>query len=55
MVLLKGMAFKGKHKIQNHWEKTAYCVEGQLHVGLLVFRITTLAGESKVKIVHQTL
>ena len=45
------MAFKGKHKIQDHWEKTIYYVDGQPCDGLLVFRITPVAGEGKVKIV----
>ena len=55
--LLKRTAFKGKHKIQDHWEKTIYFVEGQPYVGLPggVFRITPGVGEGKVKIVHQNL
>ena len=52
MVLLKIMACKGKHKIQDHWEKTIYCDEGQPYVRFLVFRITPVAGEGKVKIAH---
>ena len=28
LVFLKRMAFKGKHKIQDHWKKTFYYVEG---------------------------
>ena len=54
MVLLKRIAFKGKHKIQDCWEKTIYHVEGQPHAGLLVFRITPVAGEGKVKIYTET-
>ena len=54
-MVLKRMAFKSKHKIHDHYEKTIYCVEGQQHVGLLVFRITPVAGEGKVKIVHGNL
>ena len=53
--LLKRVALKGKHKIQDHWEETIYHVEVQLWVGLPVFRITPVAGEDKVKIVHQNL
>ena len=29
LVLLERMAFKGKHKIQDHWKDTIYHVEGQ--------------------------
>ena len=47
--------FKGKHKIQAYWEKTIYHVDGQPCVGLLVFRMTPVAGEGKVKILHWSL
>ena len=52
LVLLKGTAFKGKHKIKDHWEDTIYYVEGQPYAGLPVFKITQVAGEGKVKVVH---
>ena len=51
LVLLERMAFKGKHKIKDHWEKTIYHVEGQPYVGSLISG-TPVAGEGKVKIVH---
>ena len=54
-VLLKRMAFKGRHKIQDHWEDIVYCVEGQPYNGMLVFRIALVTGEDKVRIVHQNL
>ena len=50
-VLLKRTAFKGNHKIQDHWEDTVHHVEGQPYARLL----TPVAGEGKVKIVHQDL
>ena len=49
------MAFKGKHKIWDNWEKTIYQVEGQPYVGLLVFRIKLVAREGMVIIAHQNL
>ena len=52
MVLLKRTAFKGKHKIQDHWEDTIYHIEGQPYTGLAVFKITSVAREAKVKVVH---
>ena len=55
MVLIKGTAFKGKPKFQDHWEDSMYCVEGQPYAGFLVFKITPVAGEGKVKVVHQNL
>ena len=51
LVFVKGMAFKGKCKIQDHWEKTIYHVLGQPYV-LPVSRITPVAGEGRVKILH---
>ena len=55
LLILKRTAFKGKCKILDHWEKTGYCLEGKSFAGLLVFRITPVAGEGKVKIIHQNL
>ena len=52
LVLLMRMACKGKQKIQDCWENTIYHVKGQPYVGLPVFRITLVAGEGKVSIVH---
>ena len=51
-LVLMRMAFQGKHKLQALWEKTIYHVEEQLYVGLPVLKITSVAGEGKVKIVH---
>ena len=45
MVLLKGTAFKGKYKTQDHWEDTIYCVEEQPYVGLPVFKIAPVSGD----------
>ena len=42
--LLKKTAFKGKHKIQDHWEDTVCHVVGQSYHEMLVFRITLVAG-----------
>ena len=49
------MAFKGKPKIQDHWEDIIYHFEGQPYAGLPVCSITPVAGEGKVKTVHQNL
>ena len=54
-VLLKRMAFKDKHKIQDHSEETEYCVEREPYIRLSVFKISPVAGEGKVKIVHRNL
>ena len=54
LVHLKRTAFKSKHKIQDCWEDAIYYVEGQPYAGLPVFRIAQVAGEGKMKSVHQT-
>ena len=41
-VLLKRTAFKGKHKIQDHWEDTVYCFEGQPYFWLPIFKIASV-------------
>ena len=55
LVLLKRMSLQGKHKLQDHWEKTIYRVEGQPYPGMPVFRIVSVEGEGMVKVVHQNL
>ena len=47
-VLIKKTAFKGKHKIQDHWKDNVYHVEGEPYSGLPVFRITAVTGGEKV-------
>ena len=54
-VLLKCTAFKGKHKIQDQWENTIYEVIGQLIGKLPVFKIQSLEGDDKMKVVHRNL
>ena len=55
LVFLKRIAFKGKHKIQDNWDKTINWVEGQTYAGLPVSRIVPVDGEGKVKVVHWNL
>ena len=43
-VLLERTAFKGKYKIQDHWEDTVYHVKGQPYRGLQVFKISLVIG-----------
>ena len=42
-------------QIQDHYNDTIYCVEGRPYAVLLVFKITTVTGEGKVKIVLQNM
>ena len=54
LFLLKRTAVKGKHKIQDHCEKTIYWVEGQPYVGLPVFRIALVEGEVRCELCIRT-
>ena len=54
-VLLRPTAFKGKHKIQDHWEDTIYEVLEQPLGKIPVFKIKSMEGADKVKIVHRNL
>ena len=54
-VSFKHTAFKGKHKIQDRWENTIYQVIEQLLGKLPVFKIRSMEGDDKMKVVHQNL
>ena len=55
-VLLRCTAFKGKHKIQDHWEHTIYEVTEQPFGKIPVFKIKSAEGDDDgVKIVHRNL
>ena len=54
-VLLKHTAFKGKHKIQDPWENTIYEVIEQPLGKIPVFKIQTMEGDNKMKVVHRNL
>ena len=43
-VLIRHTAFKGKHKIQDHWENNIYEVIGQPFEKLPVFKIKSHGG-----------
>ena len=63
-VLLQCTAYKGKHKVQDHWEDTIYEdhwedtiyeVVDQTFKNMPVFKIKPWVGEDRVKIVHRNL
>ena len=54
-VLLRLNAFKGKHKIQDHWENTIYEVVEQAFKKIPVFKIKSQGSDDGVKIVHRNL
>ena len=54
-VLLKCTAFKGKHKIQDRWENTIYEVIEQTLGKIPVFKIQSMEGDDKMKVVHRNL
>ena len=54
-VYLRHTAYKGKHKIQDQWENTIYEVIEQPFENIQVFKIKSLGGDNKVKMVHRNL
>ena len=54
-VLLKCNAFKGKHKIQDWLENTIYEVIEQPLAKIPVFKIQSMEGDDKMKVVHRNL
>ena len=54
-VLLKCTAFKGKHKIQDRWEKTTYEDIEQPLGKIPVFKIKSMEDDDKTKVVHRNL
>ena len=55
-VLLRYTAFKGKHKIWDHWEHTVYEVMEQPFDKIPVFKIKSAGDDNEgVKIVHRNL
>ena len=54
-VLLKCTAFKGKHEIQDQWENTIYKVIEQPLGKLPVFKIQSMEGDDKTKVVYRNL
>ena len=54
-VLQKCTAFKDKHKIQDKWENTIYEVKEQPLGKIPVFKIKSMEGDDKTKVVHENL
>ena len=54
-VLLKCTAFKGKHNIQDRWENTIYEVIEQPLGKIPVFKIKSMEGDGKMKVVPRNL
>ena len=54
-VLLKHTAFKAKHKIQDRWENTIYEVIEQPLGKIPVFKIKSMEGDDKMKVVQRNL
>ena len=54
LVLVKQTAWKGRHKIQDRWEREEYQVVGQPTPGVPVYTVKSLAG-GKTKVLHGNL
>ena len=54
LVLVRKIAWKGKHKIQYRWESDEYQVIGQPTPGIPVFKVVCVAG-GRTRILHRNL
>ena len=54
LVLVKQTAWKGRHKIQDRWEREEYQVVGQPTPGVPVYTVKSLS-EGKTKVLHRNL
>ena len=54
LVLLKQTAWKGRHKIQDRWERGDYQMVGQPTPGVPVYTVKRVAG-GKTKVLHRDL
>ena len=54
-VLVKQVAFDGKHKLADTWEKVPYVVVDQANSEIPVFTVTREDGEGRTRILHRNL
>ena len=54
IVLVKGVAWKGRHKIQNKWEPNKYVVVSQPNKNAPVYRVKPI-GERNERVLHRNL
>ena len=54
LVLVKRVAWKGRHKIQNKWEPEEYVVLEQPNTGIPVYKVKSIAN-SKERILHRNM
>lgn len=54
LVLVKRMAWKGRHKIQDRWEPEEFVVVSQPHAGIPVYKVRPVGG-TKERVLHRNL
>lgn len=52
-VLVKILAFEGRHKLSNRWESEVYVVEGQDNQDIPVYQVRKENGEGRVRTLHR--
>ena len=55
LVLVRQMAFKGKHKIQDKWENVPYIVLEQVDPKLPVFKVENTEDSTRVRVLHRNM
>ena len=54
IVLVKGVAWKGRHKIQNKWEPSEYVVIEQPNLKVQVYKVKSLE-DNKIRVLHRNM
>ena len=55
LVLVRQQGFRGKHKIQDHWENKPYVVIDRPYPDMPVYKVQLQDGDGKPKVLHRNL
>ena len=55
LVLVRVVAFKGKHKIQNRWEDEEYVIVSQPNLDIPVYKVKPVTGQGRERTLHRNL
>lgn len=55
LVLVKIVAFDGRHKLADKWENEPYVIINQPNDDIPVYRVKKQNGEGKIRVLHRNL
>ena len=55
LVLVRVVAHKGRHKIQNKWEDQEYVIVSQPNLDIPVYKVKPTTGEGRIRTLHRNL